>query len=180
MLNVGFRTFSGANCPVVQGCTISFDSNSSIQYFPSNVSNFLILLDGTLVVDYADGSGTVETPLYKSNNWTQYQDKWKYNVACDAKVLEGATLASISLLNNTATSANCNLQVKTIQNESFTFSTDKTSVLLIYGSDHVYNGNNINTNGVVKTSGYRNIVGNVATHDIVATGPLTLIFLEKD
>lgn len=180
MLSVGFRTFEGTGCPVAEGCSVIFDANSSVQYFPSNTTHYHILLRGELNLKYSDGSAQTIDSIYSSNNWTAYQDIWRYGVGFDGKIQQNSTFAVLSLLNNSATSSECTLQVKTIENETFSFNTDKLSVLFVCGFDHQYNGNTVNANGKFKISGYRNLSGNTTTHEIVATTPITLVLLEKE
>lgn len=180
MLNVAFKIFSGIGCSEPNGCSIFFDKDATFQYFPSNSSNYFFTLNGDIDFNYSDESNFKSTPLYTSNNWVDYQDVWRYNVSFDAKVDATKIFAAISLLNNTATTSNSTLKIKKIANETVSVSTEKDSVLFVHGSNFQYNGNNVTSNSVTQVFGYGNRIGASRTHEIVATTPLTLIFLEKD
>ena len=179
MLNVAVKLFNGLGCTQEDGCSIFFDKDATFHYFPSNVSNYFITLNGTINFDYSDGSSLTSVPIYNSNSWSDYQDVWRYDVSFDAKINRYSYFLSMSLLNNTTTTANSTLKIKKIENETFSFSTGNSSVLFVYGLDYQYNGNTVNSNGVNKISAYGNKSGNTKTHEIIATTPLTLIFLEK-
>ena len=178
MLKLAVKTFSGIGCVNPDGCSIIFDKNTLFQTFPSNTSNYFLTINGAIDFNYSDGTKLTSIPLYTSNNWTSYQDVWKYDTSFDAKISGSSDFVAINLQGNTTTS-NCTLQIKKIENESFSFSTDKSSALFVFGTNYQYNGNTVTSNTVNKLSGYGNSLGNTKTHEIVATTPLTLIFLEK-
>jgi hypothetical protein len=178
MLKVAVKIFSGIGCSEPNGCSIFFDKDATFHYFPSNNSNYFLTLNGEIDFHYSDGTSFKSVPLYTSNNWLNYQDTWKYDASFDAKVSASQIFASLSILNNTAIGTT--LKIKKIENETVTLFTDKASALFVYGSNFQYNGNNVTSNSATKMFGYGNNLGSEKTHEIVATTPLTLMFLEKD
>jgi hypothetical protein len=176
-MNLTFQLFTGIGCSDPSGCSIIFDKDAVFQYFPSNTSNYFIPLNGDVTFNYSDGTQYVSSATY-SNTWINYQDVWKYNVSFDAKVSLNKTFANIKFKDDNKTS-DCTLKIKKIENETFVLSTEKASVLFVYGSNFQYNGNNVTSNSNNNIFGFGNRVGSVKTHEVTSTTPLILMFLEK-
>jgi hypothetical protein len=177
MIKTSFRIFDGSKCSIPGKCSIVFDANSTFQYFPSNTHHYLLTLSGSLTFNYYNGSNVVSSEIYSSNAWTDYQEEWQYENPFIAYVNSNTIFACINISNSSLTKADCTLKTKRIENESFSFSTDKESVLFVYGANYSYNGNQHSAN--TRVSAYVNETGNIATHTITASTPVSLMYLEK-
>lgn len=178
MIKTSFRVFDGSKCSIPGKCSVVFDANSTFQYFPSNTHNYLLTLSGSLNINYYNSSNVVSSSIYNSNTWTDYQEQWQYDNPFVAYVNSDTIFACISIANSSLTKADCTLKVKKLENESFSFSTDKESVLFIYGANYSYNDNSHSANA--KVSVYKNDAGNTVSHNITASTPISLMYLEKN
>jgi hypothetical protein len=179
MISASFRTIDGSKCTIPGKCSIIFDKNSSFQYFPSNATHFILNLSGTFDISYHDGSVVTSSPIYTSNNWTNYQELWRYDVPFTSFVTKDTVLVCINIANSSLLTSQCTLKVKTIENETYSFSTDKQSTLFVYGLNYNYNDELQSPDKNSKLKVFANALGNTKTHKIDATTPVSLIFLEK-
>lgn len=177
MIKTAFQIFDGSKCSLPGRCLVQFDRNSTFQYFPSNTHNYFLMLNGSLNINYHNGNNVVAVSSYSSNVWVDYQDNWEYSNPFVAYVNSDTLFACINIANNSMTTADFTLKAKKLENETFSFSTDKESVLFVYGANHSYNGNPHSANA--RVSVYVNDAGNTATHNITASTPVSLMYLEK-
>jgi hypothetical protein len=180
MIGINFRIFDGSNCSISGGCSIIFDKNAPHQYLPSNNTNYIINLSGTFNISYYDGSVVTCSPIYTSNSWSDYQDVWRYDLPFTAYVNSDTVLAIINIANSSLVTSECSLKIKKIENETVSISTDKDSTLVVHGLNYSYNGENQTPAPSSKIKIFKNDSGNTSTHEIAATTPLTLMFLEKN
>jgi len=158
-------------------CSIKFNNDVDLQVFPSNTSNYVLVLDGTLRIDYTDGVKAAYTNSYTSE-WTSYKDEWRHDVTWINYGSGNAIVLRIGLHPEYCTTSNTSLKVMCLSSGSVTVPISLNKALLVAGGDFIQNGEQVSSPYKIVSVRDWDSTGNsytISTH----TSPLTLMYLEK-
>lgn len=170
---VKFTTYTPGNCSVPEGCSITFDPQSQFQYFPSNATNYMLTVDGTVECLYEDNS-VYNANIAYSNNWSSYIDSWDYDKSVVVRVNNGVFL---HITTENVNTSQCTFRAAKIQNESVSHTTDKKTFLYVRGENFLVNGEekrSSNSNNMFITA-YP--AGNTTTYTITANSTPVMVAL---
>lgn len=170
-----FKTTVPGNCSAPEGCTVMFDPTAQFQYFPSNSTNYFVVVDGSATCTYDDHSVYTANNLYL-NTWSGYIEPWDYSKSVELRVHEGAFL-QIELAN--VTTSQCTFRAAKIVNEEISHTSNKKTFLYIRGENFLFNGEPKRVANSTNMYAATIPPGNTVTKTITANStPVTVVVIE--